>query len=120
MSHDWCKTIDQGLQTDVFILDFAKAFDSVPHERLKNAKLFRYGINGKTLAWINNFLCQRHQRVAVSESKSDWTPVVSVVPQGTVLGLVLFNIFINDIVDEVESEIRLFADDCTVSVIGQS
>ena len=59
--HDCSKTIDQGLQTDMFILDFAKAFDSVPHERLK-VKLFRYGINGKTLAWINNFLCQRHQR----------------------------------------------------------
>ena len=62
--HDWSKTIYQGLQSDVFIPDFAKAFDSVPHERLK-AKLFRYGINGKTLAWINNFLYQRHQRVAV-------------------------------------------------------
>ena len=54
--HDCFKTIDQGLQTDMFILDFAKVFDSVPHERLK-VKLFRYGINGKTLAWINNFPC---------------------------------------------------------------
>ena len=80
-------------------------------ERLK-AKLFRYGIKGKTLAWMNSFLCQRHQRMAVNGSKSDWTPVVSGVPQGTVLESVLFNIFINDIVDEVESEIRLFADDC--------
>ena len=108
--HDLSKTIDQGLQSDVFILDFAKAFDSVPHEHLK-AKLFRYGINGKTLAWINIFLCQRHQRVAVNGSKSDWTPVVPGVPQGTVLGLLSFNIFINDKVDEVESEFRLFVDD---------
>ena len=54
----------------------------------------------------------KNQRVAVSGSKSDWTPVVSGVPQGTVLGPVLFKIFINDIVDEVESQIRLFADDC--------
>ena len=109
--HDLSKTIDQGLQSDVFILDFAKAFDSVSNEHLK-AKLFRYGINGKTLAWINIFLCQRHQRVAVNGSKSDWTPVVPGVPQRTVLGLLLFNIFINDKVDEVESEIRLFVDDC--------
>ena len=110
--HDWSKTIDQGFQTDTFILDFAKAFDSVPDRCLKVKPFDYYGINGKTLAWINNFLCQRHQQVAVSGSKSDWTPVVSGIPQGTVLGPVLFNIFINDIVDEAELEIRLFADDC--------
>ena len=67
--HDWSKSIDQGLQTDTFILDFAKAFDSVPNEHLK-AKLFLNGINGKTLAWINNFLCQTStggsQRVKIS------------------------------------------------------
>ena len=109
--NDWSKSIDQGLQTDVFILDFAKAFDSVPHKHLK-VKLFRYGINGKTLEWIDKFLCHRYQWVAVNGSKSDWSPVVSGVPQGTVLGPVLFNIFINDIVDTVDSETRLFADDC--------
>ena len=111
--HDWSKTIDQGLQTNVFTLDFAKAFDSVPHERLKS-KLFRYGINGKTLTWINNFLCQRHQRVAVNGSNQigPLTPIVSGFPQGTVLGPVLFNIFVNEILDDVESEIRLLADDC--------
>ena len=73
--HDWSKM-------DVFILDFAKTFDSVHHERPK-AKRFGYGMNGKTLAWINKFLCQRHQRVAVNGSKSDWSPVVSGVSQGT-------------------------------------
>ena len=109
--HDWSESIDQGLQTDAFILDFAKAFDSVPHERLK-AKLHRYGITGKTLGWIDNFLCCRHQRVVVNGSKSRWIPVTSGVPQGTVLGPVLFNVFINDIVDEIDSDIRLFADDC--------
>ena len=90
--HDWSKTIDQRLQTDVFILNFTKAFDSVPHERPK-AKLFRYDINGKTLVWINNFLCQRHQRVAVNGSKSDWTPVVSGAPQGKVIRPVLLNTY---------------------------
>ena len=60
-------------------------------------------------------ICRRsehYQRVTVNGSKSDWTPVVSSVPQGKVLGPVSFNIFINDIVDEVESEIRPFTDDC--------
>ena len=85
------------------------AFNSVPCKCLE-AKLFCYDINRKTLAWINNLLCQRHQQETVNGSKSDWMPVLLGVPQGTVLGPVLFNIFINDIVDEVESEIQPFAD----------
>ena len=78
------------------------------------AKLFRYVINGNAPEWINKFLCHRYQRVAVSGSKSDCYPVVLGVPQGTVLGPVLFNVFVSDIVDSVDSdtEIRLFADDC--------
>ena len=110
--HDWTSFIDAGFQTDVFILDFAKAFDTVPHERLK-AKLFHYGVNGTdTLRWINAFLCYRRQRVLINGAKSEWIPVSSGVPQGTVLGPILFNVFINDTVDNINSEIRLFADDC--------
>ena len=98
-------------QVDTFILDFEKAFDTPPHELLKN-KLFSYGIGGKTLKWINAFLCYRQQRVVVNGVKSDWAPVVSGVPQGTVLGPLLFSLHINDITADIESEIRLFADDC--------
>ena len=68
-----------------------------------------------TLNWINAFLCFRQQRVVVNGIKSDWAPVVSGVPQGTVLGPLLFSLFslyINDISGDIESEIRLFADDC--------
>ena len=104
-------SIDAGFQTDVFILDFAKAFDTVPHERLK-AKLFHYGVNGNTLRWIDAFLCYRLQRVLINGAKSEWIPVSSGVPQGTVLGPILSNVFTNDIVDNINSEIRLFADDC--------
>ena len=109
--HDWAKSIDAGFQTDVFILDFAKAFDSVPHERLK-AKLFHCCVNSNTLRWIDAFLCERRQRVVFNGAKSEWIPVNSGVPQGTVLGPTLFNIFINDITNNINSEIRLFADDC--------
>ena len=109
--NDWAMAMDNGLQTDAFVLDFAKAFDSVPHERLK-AKLNSYGICDKTLNWIDGFLCKRYQRVVVNGTKSNWTRVSSGVPQGTVLGPILFNLFINDITEGVSSDIRLFADDC--------
>ena len=64
------------------------------------------------MKWINAFLCYRQQRVVVNGVKSDWAPVVSGVPQGTVLGPLLFSLHINDITADIKSEIRLFADDC--------
>ena len=109
--NDWAKILDNRGQVDTFILDFEKAFDTPPHELLKS-KLFGYGIGGKTLKWINSFLCFRQQRVVVNGVKSDWAPVLSGVPQGTVLGPLLFSLYINDISSDIESEIRLFADDC--------
>ena len=109
--NDWAKILDIGGQVDTFILDFEKAFDTPPHELLK-CKLYGYGIGGKTLKWIDSFLCFRQQRVEVNGIKSDWAPVLSGVPQGTVLGPVLFSLYINDITTDIDSEIRLFADDC--------
>ena len=64
------------------------------------------------MKWIDSFLCFRQQRVVVNGVKSDWAPVLSGVPQGTVLGPLLFSLYINDISSDIESEIRLFADDC--------
>ena len=64
------------------------------------------------MKWIDAFLCFRQQRVVVNGIKSDWAPVVSGVPQGIVLGPLLFSLHINDIMSDIESEIRLFADDC--------
>ena len=78
--NDWTKILDNNCQVGTkvtFILDFEKAFDTPPHELLKS-KLFSYGIGGKTLKWINAFLCYRKQRVVGNGVKSDWTPVVSV------------------------------------------
>ena len=105
------KNVRQKGQVDTFILDFQKAFDTPPHEFLKS-KLFSYGIGGTTLNWINAFFCFRQQRVGVNVIKSDWALVVSGIPQGNVLGPLLFSLYINDISADIESEIRLFADDC--------
>ena len=109
--NDWAEILDNGGQVDTFILGLEKAFDNPPHGLL-NSKLFGCDIGGKTLKWTNSFLCYRQQRVVVNGAKSDWAPVLSGVPQGTVLGPLLFYLYINDISTDNESEIRLFADDC--------
>ena len=111
MINDWAKILDKKGQFDTFILDLEKAFDTPPHELLKS-KLFSYEISGTTLNWINAFLCFRLQRVVVNGIKSDWVPVVSGVPQGIVLGPLVFSLYINDISADIESEIKLFANDC--------
>ena len=105
--NDWAKILDNGGQVDTFILDFEKAFDTPLHELLKS-KLFRCGIGGKTLKWIDSFLCYRQRRGVVNGVKSDWAPVLSAVPQGTVLGSLLLSLYINDISTDIEiSGVRL-------------
>ena len=91
-------------------MDFAKAFDKVSHWRLI-LKLQRYGITGPINKWIEDFLRNRSQRVVCSGESSDWAPVLSGVPQGSVIGPILFLLYINDLPEEVNSTVRLFADD---------
>ena len=110
-SRQGLKNIEYGKQTDIFILDFEKAFGTMPHELLKS-KLNSYGISGDTLCWIDAFLCHRKQCVVINGSTSRWFGVKSGVSQGTVMGHVLFSLHINDILHDIESNIRLFADDC--------
>ena len=102
---------DRGTQIDLTILGFSKAFDTVPHERLLG-KLGYYGIQGPILNWTAAFLRGRVQRVILDGIASDHTPVDFVVPQGTILGPLLFLIHINDLPQVVTSSVWLFADDC--------
>ena len=105
------RALDQQKQVDPIMLDFRKAFDTVPHQRLL-CKLKKYGIGGQVLEWISLWLTNRLQRVTVDGAASKWVRVKSGVPQGTVLGPLLFLIYINDIGFGVSSTLRLFADDC--------
>ena len=87
--HELAEATDRERQTDMIILDFSKAFDRVPHLRLL-AKIHHYGIRGPTYNWIQLFLKDRNQQVVVDGAISDKAQVVSNVPQGTVLGPLLF------------------------------
>ena len=107
---DWTEHLDNHNSVDAIYLDFQKAFDTVPHHRLFT-KLKGYGISGNILEWIKNFLSERKQKVVLNGSNSKWTDVTNVIPQGSVLGHILFTIYINDLPDVVQNVAKLFADD---------
>jgi len=103
--------LNHGAAIDVIFLDFAKAFDRVPHERLL-LKLELLGLGGALLTWLRSFLRGREQRVVLGSSCSDWVPVGSGVPQGSVLGPTLFAAYINDLPRLITNTSKLYADDC--------
>ena len=107
----WCNILDEDGTIDDINMDFQKAFDSVPHKRLLG-KLRSYGITGDVHMWLEAFLSNRKQRVQVNGTMSEWTDVISGVPQGSVIAALLFVIYINDLPENIKSHIFLFADDC--------
>jgi hypothetical protein len=108
--------VDKGLQYDVIYLDFSKAFDKVSHKLLIH-KLFNVGIRGKLLAWLENWLKNRVQRVKIEGAFSEWISVESGVPQGSVLGPLLFLLYINDIDKDLDVNVAIFADDIKIGCV---
>ena len=108
---DWYKAIENKQNVDVIYLDISRAFTCVPHNRVLS-KLYNFGIKGSLLGWFRSFLKERRQRVRVNNRMSEWVEVTSGVPQGTILGPLIFLLYINDIADDLNATCRLFADDC--------
>lgn len=111
--HEWFKGVSEKCQTEIVFVDFAKAFDTVIHNKLIY-KLKSYGIDGEPLRWIRNFLIGRNFVVKINSSYSSMKPVISGVPQGSVLGPLFFLLYINDLPEQLNSSCRLFADDLKI------
>jgi hypothetical protein len=110
----WTDILDRGGCVDVIYCDFMKAFDTVPHRRLI-AVLQYYGIDDPALSWIQDFLSERKQKVMVCGESSPWYNVLSGIPQGSVLGPVLFVIYINTMVEQdFKSDLYMYADDTKI------
>ncbi len=109
----WTDILNNNESIDAIYLDFMKAFDKVPHQRLLH-KLKSYGLGQNIVDWMGSFLLGRKQQVCVNGANSEWKSVTSGIPQGSVLGPLLFVLYINDMPDNITSSIFLFADDTKI------
>ena len=114
---DLSSNLIHGQQTDLILLDFWKAFDKVNHLKLLY-KMHKHGIQDSTLQWVKSFLIGRRQSVLVNCDNSEEVPVTSGVPQGSVLGPLLFLLYIIDLPENIVSQVRLFADDTAIYITG--
>ena len=111
----FAKALDEKKEVYIVFCDISKAFDRVWHDGLIY-KLKRVGINGILLDWFKNYLTDRKQRVTINGQSSSWGKICAGVPQGSVLGPLLFIVYINDIVENIGSNIKLFADDTAIYI----
>ena len=110
---DVTKWVDEGSPVYIIYLDFKKAFDKVPHQRLL-LKLQAHGVGNGMINWIEKWLIDRRQRVVVDREVLNWKSVLSGIQQGSVLGPILFLIYIKDLDDDITSKVLKFADDTKV------
>ena len=106
----WTEALMHNIPIDILYMDYAKAFDTVPHQRLL-CQVESFGITGRTLQWIRAFLSNRQQKVRANGKDSSWSPVMSGIPQGSILGPILFTLFVNDLPGNIRTIISMFADD---------
>ena len=112
----FCQALDSGKEVRAVFCDISKAFDRVWHVGLLH-KLKAAGITGEVLDWFKHYLSDRKQRVVIPGAVSDWVFIRAGVPQGSILGPLLFLLYINDIVNDIGSNIRLFADDTSLYIV---
>jgi hypothetical protein len=114
--NDICQALDEGKEVRAVFCDISKAFDRVWHKGLL-FKLSRLGIKDSLLHWFTSYLSSRKQRVVYANSSSKWSSINAGVPQGSILGPLLFLIYINDIIGNINANIRLFADDTSLYIV---
>ena len=117
--HNFCEAIDNGKEIRVVFCDISKAFDRVWHRGLLH-KLRAIGCSEKVTAWFASYLSNRRQRVVINGQTSEWEFIFAGIPQGSILGPLLFLIFINDIVKNIGASIRLFADDTSLYIVVET
>ena len=115
----FCQALDSGKEIRVVFCDISKAFDRVWHKGLLG-KLRAASISGSLLSWFESYLSERRQRVILPGTQSDWNYIYAGVPQGSILGPLLFLLYINDIVKGIQSNIRLFADDTSLFIVVEN
>ena len=112
----FCQALDSGKEVRVVFCDVSKAFDRVWHKGLL-CKLKAAGVSGSLLSWLGSYLSNRKQRVTLPGTQSNWNYIQAGVSQGSILGPLLFLLYINDIVKDIKSNIRLFADDTSLFLV---